>query len=127
MIDNTALSLGPTSCWQLRAEFWVTSSHGDDRQLADQMTKTMQELDLEPRHLERIHKAVLEATQGASLRGYSAKPISPVHIRIWVGGECARVRNWGFFLVEKPGSELLGASARSEYLVELYLYQERNS
>ena len=127
MINNTALSLGPASCWQLRAEFWVTSSHGDDRQLADQVTETMQALDLEPQHLERIQKAVLEAAQGASLRGKPAKPVSPVHIRIWVSGECAQSRSWGFFLVEKSGSHLQCTPAETEYLVELFLYQERDS
>lgn len=119
-------SIGHASCWQLRAECWATYSRGD-HQLAEHVTETMRELDLQPLQLEKIQLAVMEAVQRASLRQQSAKPISPVHIRIWVAGERARGNGWGFFLVEKSASDLLGAPAETEYLVELFLYQERDS
>lgn len=127
MNNNTALSIRRASGWQLRAEFWASSSRGGDRQLSDQMTETMRELNLQSLQLERIQKAVLEAVQRASLRGRPANPVSPAHIRIWVASEYVCNRCWGFFLVEKPGSDPQGTPAMTEYLVELFLYQERDS
>lgn len=115
------------SCWQLRAECWATSLPDGDRQLVDQVTETMQEMGLQPRQLERIQKAVLEAVQRGLLRGQPLKSVSLVHVRIWVAGKCARGRSWGFFIVEKPASNLQNAPAETEHLVELFLYQERKS
>lgn len=127
LTNITALNVGSSSCWQLRAECWATSSPDARRQMADQVTEMMQELDLQPLQLEQIQKAVLEAAQRASLRGQPAKPVSLVHIRVWVAGKCAPSFGWGFFIVEKPGCDLQGAPLGTEYVVELFLYQERDS
>lgn len=100
---------------------------GGDQQLAGQVTEVMQELGLQPLQLERIQKAALEAVRRTSLQRQSARPVCQVHVRIWVGSNCARGRSWGFFIVEKPGSNLQGASVETNHLVELFLYQERES
>lgn len=126
MVNNVALSVGHASCWQLRAECWAASSRGD-RRLVEHVTETMRELDLQPLQLERIQLAVLETVQRASLRQQPARPFSPVHIRIWVAGEYVRGCGWGFFIVEKPGNDLQTAPVEAERLVELFLYQERDS
>jgi len=120
----TALNAGPASCWHLRAECWVTSSPGDGRQLANKVSQMMQELNLQSLQLERAQKAVLEAAQGASLQEQSTKPISLVHIHIWIAGQCAPRFGLGFFIVEKPASACQGRSLETERLVELFLYQE---
>lgn len=126
MSNNAATHMEHASSWQLQAEFSATSLRGGDRKLADQVTETVQALGLHSRQLERIQQAVMEAVQRASLHGQPAAPISPVHIRIWVVGDWACGRGWGFFVVEKPGSAPKGVPAETAYLVELFLYQERD-
>lgn len=127
MTNNVTSSVGPALCWQLRAEFWTTPWPGGDRQQADQVTETLQELDLRPQQLQLIHEAMLEAIQRASLRAQPPSPVSTTRIRIWVAGECSQSRSWGFFLVEKPDSDLQGMRAQAENLLELFLYQEQDS
>lgn len=127
MTNNSVLSIEPALGWQLQAEFRTKSSLGGDRQLAEQVTETMRELNLPTLQLEWIQKAALEAVQRASRRGQPDKPVSPVHFRIWVASEYASGRGSGFFLVEKPGCDLQGTALGAECLVELFLYQERNS
>jgi len=125
MSNNSTLSIEPAQGWQLRAEFRATSLRGGDRQLAEQVAETLCELNLPPLQRARIQKAVLQAVQGALLRGQPAKPVSPVHIRIWLASEYASGRSSGFFLVERPGCGLQGAASGMGCLVELFLYQER--
>jgi len=127
LTNITAPNAVPASCWHLQAERWVTASPSDGRQLADKVTQMIQELDLRSQQRERAQKAVLEAVQRASLRGQSTKPVSLVHIRIWIAGKCAPKFGLGFFIVDKPGSACQGASLETERLVELFLYQERDS
>lgn len=127
MSDKPALNIGPALGWQLRAEFWATASRGDDRQLPEEVAETLRELNVPSLQLERIQNTLLEAVQRALLRNKQAGPVSPVHVRIWVAGECASGRCWGFFLVEKRGCDLQGVAGEAERLVELFLYQERGS
>lgn len=123
--NMTVFDARPASGWQLRGEFWATSSRRGDRQLADQVIETIRELDLQPLQLERIQKAMLEVVHRASFRGQTVEVASPVHIRIWVAGECRSGRSWGFFLVEKPDSVPQGVPVETNYLLELFLYKER--
>ena len=127
MTNSIAINTGPASGWRLLTEFSVTSTRDAGRQLADQVTEATRALGLQPVQLERVHEALLQVVQRPSLRGQPAGHISLVHVRIWVGDECACGRGWGFFLVEKLGSVPEGATVKRHFLVELFLYQEPHS
>jgi len=87
----------------------------------------MLELGLQPLQLERIQMAVLEAVRRASRRWQSSKQVPLVRIHMWVTSKPACSQSWGFFIVEKPVSDLQVEPLETEHLVELFLYQERIS
>lgn len=127
MTDTATINVGPIPGWQLLAEFSVTSSEGGDRQLPDQLSEAMGEMGLSDQQQQPIKTAVVEAVQRVARGGQPAGPIAWVHIRLWVADKCTFGRGWGFFLVEKLSSDPVGATVKTDSLVDLYLYQEPDS
>lgn len=69
----------------------------------------------------------MEAVRRAASRREPAGTSVPVRVRIWTTREYICNRGWGFFLIEKTGTQSEGATAESEFLVELFLYQEAHT
>ena len=126
MADKLASRFERLSGWQLLAEFAEASPPHRDRHLADQVTEAVQGLGLQPAQLEQIHEIFVQAVNRATQRGDAARPNYPVRARIWVLGICDG-RGWGFFLVDKQSHDPQGVQADTDHLVELFLYQERDS
>lgn len=126
MTDIAASNAERAPEWQLLAEFAVTGQPDSKRQLLDQVTDAVQDLNLELAQLERIRQVLVPAVARA-IRSEEPGAMFPLRIRIWVRGNCASGRGLGFFLLEKQGNdpESVAAAANTERHVELLLYQER--
>lgn len=116
MINEPAMIVRPLSGWQLLADHTVSGQFGDDQPLLAPALAVEPRVILRPQQLERIRQTLLRAiARAASL---------PLRIRIWRMGSCTGDCGWGFFLVERQSDMTDGETV---YLVELFLYQERES
>lgn len=124
MTNYATINAMHASGWQLLSEFTDASFSGSDSELLTEVTNSMQELLLPPLQRERIHAVLLHAVTRAP-----QAPLSAIRIRIWVLGSYTGGCGWGYFLVEKRScaSDSPGPTTESEYLVELFLYQEQES
>lgn len=114
MIDETVSNDRPRSGWQLLADQAMAGPSGDDGPSFARALAAAQSANLHPQQLERIRQALLRAVaRAASL---------PLRIRIWRMGSCTG--DCGFFLIERQSGVTDGEIV---YLVELFLYQERES
>lgn len=114
----------PASGWQRLAEFPVTAARTGRLQLAQQLRDALRNLGLSDVLLEAVLEAVPQSVRRRALFGQTADAVAALQLRIWVATEPVCGRGWGFFLVEKPGSDAAGGSRNTGALLELFLYQE---
>jgi hypothetical protein len=123
MTDERVPSARPSSGWQLLAEFAGANLPGDTGPLLDAVFAAMHSVSLGSQQMERIRRSLLQALVRAT--GDGAVPTSlPLRLRVWRRGSCTGDCGWGFFLVEKQSGVTAG---HTEQVVELFLYQERES
>jgi hypothetical protein len=123
MTDEHVPVAGPRSGWQLIAEFAGVSLSDDAGSLLDAVIDAVQGVNLGRQQVERIRRSLVAAIARASRAGTG--PAAPaLRIRVWRTGSCTGDCGWGFFLVEKQSGV---AAGDTEQVVELFLYQERES
>lgn len=137
--------------WQVLAEFSIPSQPGNERLASDQVTTSIQALDLPVQRAERLKTAVAEATMNAMEHGNHYRPELPVWIRLLVSATALAVqitdqgggqsipepeapdleaklagrqtpRGWGLFLIEKMVDEMHVVTDQAHHTVELILY-----
>ncbi len=109
--------------WKLMAEFETTSDATGEQFLADQVGEAGQRLFIQPSQvadiLDVMKRALIRVTRnpGAAIHSLA------VHVRIWASIPYAAKGGWGFFLVEKHGSDYPPDGLQNGHLLELFLYQ----
>lgn len=113
----------PLSGWLLLTDFPPMRYSGSDQSLLAEALAAVKGVNLRAQQLERINQAFGRAIARAAGGEGLATPL-PLRVRIWRLGSCTDECGWGFFLVEKQGSE---SATGAEHLIELFLYQELES
>jgi hypothetical protein len=126
MTDNFPLP-GQPAGWLLWAEFADARVPGSRGELLPQVMGALQGLNLRSQQRGRIQTLFSRAVARAA-REEEPAPLSPIRVRIWLLRSCADDCGWSFFLVEtmETGSGS-AAAAETGHLVQLFLYQERDS
>ena len=122
-------SNGPV--WQLLAEYPLSEILSDhdkgDGLAAGLLDPTKQELGLPPERVENIELTLTRFARKALARFNQSGFELPVHIRVF----CQKMKvdekikgGWGYFLIERTEGSSDSPLVRSQYFVDLYIYQE---
>jgi hypothetical protein len=125
MTDIAASSTKWVPGWKLLVEFAAAGLPDSNPHLVEQVMDAIRRINLQPVQLERINETLGHAV-ARTVRSGKPAALHQLRIRIWVLGECTSGRGWGFFLLEK-GDDPPSAGANTDHVVELFLYQERDS
>lgn len=139
--------------WQTLIEFTLSRESGSVCLAADRVAGAVQTLNWSAAPLRRLKLALTQAARNTMERSRLYGSETPLFIRVLIpeAGETTREagrtgdgptqrqvseratqqvsrpasRSWGFFLVQKQGDDSQAPAGESHYLIELFLYRER--
>jgi hypothetical protein len=117
--------------WQTLIEFELPIEIEREHLGVDRVVEAVQKLNCPVRQLERLKRALVRSTQNMLERSRVAGSEAPLVVRVLVpeGSRAAQpaTRGWGFFLVQTQRNNPPVPDGEAHYLVELFLYQEKNN
>jgi len=136
--------------WKTLIEFELSVAPDCEHLVVDQVAEAVQKLNWPVRQLERLKRALAASIQNTLERSRLDGSASPLRIRALVpeghrsaqaggqpGDETAKMaveparrpaaRGWGFFLVQTRRNHPPAPDGEAHYLIELFLYQEKNN
>jgi hypothetical protein len=142
--------------WQALEEFVIQGAWTQENQVAEQVARAVQELDIAPVHLERIQAAVTQTLLNSIEHVGHRQSSTRVCIRLMDPAGTATVqpdltvseeqdedsernrlmsvdgenslsrRSWGFFLVRRADDNPEAEGNETNYTIELFIYPEGN-
>jgi hypothetical protein len=112
-----------TANWQLLGEFQLTVSPDISQAVGEWLIVTLDPLHLHSDFTSKVIKSVQEAAARA-MQSETVKKYHHTHLLIYVPADLtANGGTWGFFHIEKVGTDEENASLR-DHSIEFYLYLE---
>lgn len=135
--------------WKILLELPLLRDTDNACWAVDQAIEAMQPLNWPVAHLERLKLALINTTWNVMERSRLSGSEASLLIRVLIpeddgmtqeagqandescqhqvseGADQKSSRGWGFFLVQKQGGDLQASVEESQYVIELFLYQER--
>lgn len=134
--------------WRILIELTLTRESGNACWAADQVAGAMQPLNWPAAHLEQLKLALVKAAWNVMERSRLYGSDTPLIIRVLIPKDYEATqeadqtsdkpsqyqtseradqkssRGWGFFLVQKQEDEPKASAEESQYMIEVFLYQE---
>jgi len=135
--------------WKILLELPLPKESGNACWAVDQVAEAMQPLNWPATHLEQLKLSLVKTTWNVMERSRVYCPGASLLIRLLIpeddgmtqeagqannepcqhraseGADQKSSRGWGFFLIQKQEDDLQASVEGSQYMIEVFLYQER--